>query len=138
MIIATIKKLDGSYLDHGKFESEVAAQAWFQSKIDKGVYGKKHMPAEYADREVVPAVLDELGNELQPAQYESVLVKAEVQSEFLLDIIPYTIPQQEINEEALSYLLKTDYYVIRMMETGVAIPLAISEARQAARERIIK
>lgn len=39
MIIATVKKLDGTYLDHGKFTSEEAAIAWFQPFIDRGVYG---------------------------------------------------------------------------------------------------
>lgn len=138
MIIAIIKKLDGSYLDHGKFESEIAAQAWFQSKIDKGVYGKKHMPAVYENVIIQPAVLDENEVELEAAVIEQRLVQAEIQAEFVLEFSVHQVSQSEINEEALRYLADTDYYVIRMMETGVAIPLGISEARQLARERIIK
>lgn len=38
-----------------------------------------------------------------------------------------------INCEHKEYLLKTDWYVIRFLETGVAIPTQIATDRAAAR-----
>lgn len=45
--------------------------------------------------------------------------------------------QRQINAEARQYLLNTDWYVIRIQETGKPIPVDISEARAAARQRIV-
>jgi hypothetical protein len=59
----------------------------------------------------------------------------------LFQLIPTAAAAQEqdqINAEALAYLASTDWLVVRYMETGVAIPLDISEARQDARERIVR
>lgn len=39
-------------------------------------------------------------------------------------------------EELQGYLAATDWYTIRFVETGAAIPEAIKEGRQAAREEI--
>jgi hypothetical protein len=45
--------------------------------------------------------------------------------------------QVRINEEAIAYLSSTDWYVVRFVETGVAIPEEILAERQAARERVV-
>lgn len=42
-----------------------------------------------------------------------------------------------VNTEARQYLLDTDWYVTRMQETGEPIPAGVSEARAAARQRIV-
>jgi hypothetical protein len=75
MFIATVKKLDGTYLDHGRFESEASALAWFQPFIDKGIYGQKHIPSQ-----VIPAVLDEQGNVISPEH-----VTEEIPSAFVIE-----------------------------------------------------
>ena len=41
--------------------------------------------------------------------------------------------QEAINTEALAYLASTDWYVIRLQETGVAVPQDILDARASAR-----
>lgn len=41
MILAKIKKLDGTQLDHGNFQSEEAALAWFAPFMQSGVYGSE-------------------------------------------------------------------------------------------------
>lgn len=43
----------------------------------------------------------------------------------------------QANVEARQYLLDTDWYVIRWQETGEPIPVGVSEARAAARQRIV-
>lgn len=45
-------------------------------------------------------------------------------------------PQQEINEKSRAYLRDTDWYVIRFLETGIAVPTEITEARDAARDAV--
>ena len=42
------------------------------------------------------------------------------------------------NEQHLTYLQETDWYVVRKADTGVAIPTDVSTKRQAAREAIQK
>lgn len=46
--------------------------------------------------------------------------------------------QAKSNAEARAYLTSTDWYVIRFQETGVAIPVDIAAARQAARDSIVE
>lgn len=45
-------------------------------------------------------------------------------------------PQIEINANARYYLASTDWYVIRLQETGQAIPADVLELRQKARDSI--
>lgn len=45
--------------------------------------------------------------------------------------------QAQVNADSRKYLLDTDWYVIRMQETGEPIPVEVSEARAAARRRIV-
>ena len=42
------------------------------------------------------------------------------------------------NEQHLTYLQETDWYVVRKADTGVAIPTDVANKRQAAREAIQK
>ena len=58
-------------------------------------------------------------------------------------ISPSVIPptpeeiQEKINNDARAYLNSTDWYVVRLAETGVEIPKDILITRQKARESII-
>lgn len=57
----------------------------------------------------------------------------------IIDITPLPIvidPQEEINLKAKGLLSKTDWYVLRFVETGVAIPAEVSEERAEARVKI--
>jgi len=128
MIIATIKKLDGTYLDHGKFSSEEDALNWFQPLINKGVYGQKHVPAHE-----VPAILNLDGAEVTPAY-----VAEEIPAAFSIEFEEWSKPQSEINSEAEAYLLSTDWYVTRFAEIAEPIPTDISLARAAARAAIVR
>jgi hypothetical protein len=44
--------------------------------------------------------------------------------------------QQKINDDSLSYLKETDWYVVRMSETNAKVPDKILKARAAARVAI--
>lgn len=153
MIIATVKKSNGAYLDHGNFASQEAALAWFRPFIDKGVYGQKHIPAQYKQVEVElsPAVRDELGEVISPAvtAFQEVVVSEEIPAEFVIEFqdvasIPKT--QAEINAEARAFLSNSDYKVIRHQDQLLANETpSLSEPelqtllaqRKAARESIV-
>lgn len=153
MIIATIKKSNGAYLDHGNFASEEAALAWFQPFIDKGVYGQKHVPATYENVvvETTPAVLDENGVEISPAvtETQNVLVSPGILADFVIEFqdlesIPKT--QAEINAEARTMLNNTDWILRRHQDqllSGETPSLSEPELqtllaqRKAARESIV-
>lgn len=45
--------------------------------------------------------------------------------------------QEQANAVARQYLQDTDWYVIRLQETGAPVPAEVLEARQAAREAIV-
>lgn len=45
-------------------------------------------------------------------------------------------PQERTNLNARSYLVSTDWYVIRLQETGQAIPADVLALRQEARESV--
>jgi hypothetical protein len=44
--------------------------------------------------------------------------------------------QVRVNAEARRYLAETDWYVVRLQETGVEIPTGVLVERQAARDRV--
>lgn len=44
--------------------------------------------------------------------------------------------QKQINAESKAYLDSTDWYIVRKMDTGIAVPDDIESARQAAREAV--
>jgi len=46
-------------------------------------------------------------------------------------------PQLEINAVARAYLAETDWYVIRLTETGVAIPADVIDQRALSRSAIL-
>jgi len=144
MIVATIKKLDGTYLDHGNFASEEAAMIWFSPRIDLGIYGQKHVPAQYQTVTVViqEALLDEQGEEISPAVTEDhqELVKEEIPAAFTLELedVSAQLEQEKINREAMEYLASTDWMIIREVDQGIVCPSDVRAARQAARDRIVR
>lgn len=58
---------------------------------------------------------------------------------FLADPPTITVEQLQVqaNIEARTYLSSTDWYVIRLQETGQAVPEEILESRSQARSRVV-
>ena len=46
--------------------------------------------------------------------------------------------QAKLNQQSLSYLAETDWYVTRFAETGTPIPEDVKQLRQQARDAIVK
>jgi hypothetical protein len=49
---------------------------------------------------------------------------------------PLPPTQKQLNAEARTYLLSTDWYITRKGETGVAVPTEVLLDRQAARDSV--
>lgn len=56
----------------------------------------------------------------------------------LKDVVEAKVSQELINKEAEEFLKATDYYVIRMMDSGLPMPEGMQEQRQQARDRIVR
>lgn len=50
---------------------------------------------------------------------------------------PEDLQKENESSEAVMYLRSTDWYVIRSLETGEAIPDKVKEQRAAARQKVI-
>lgn len=46
--------------------------------------------------------------------------------------------QEEINQQSVNYLLETDWYVIRQLETGIEMPEEVRIKREQARLNHVK
>lgn len=117
---------------------------WKKPRVDHKVFGAEAYDEQVLVSEAIPAVLDEENNVVQeeiPAVYETIHHPAEYEIEKIpVDEVALAaqIQQEQINAEAEAYLRETDFYIIRSMDSGVPVPQEIKEARQAARERIIR
>ena len=68
------------------------------------------------------------------------IIAADAAGRPVLQDPPPLTPEQEqkrINSEARAYLASTDWYVIRLQETGAPIPAEILDERAAVRARVV-
>lgn len=93
-------------------------------------YGK---PA-WTETRITPAVLDEQGQEITPEVIETIDHLAEY--EIIEEDITEQLAQAKANQEALAYLSKTDWYIVRQMDSGEPVPPEVKQKRAEARERI--
>jgi len=56
----------------------------------------------------------------------------------LFDLSIEDLQQEIVNQQSLSYIKSTDWYVIRFMDNGTEVPEEIKNLRQEARERIVR
>jgi hypothetical protein len=142
----------GILTNQASFESQELADAWLSKHIGMGSFGSPRY--EMQSVEISPAVLemqeilDEQGASFDPPQFEEVEIQAAVFEDQQVEVNPagYEISiedisaqlaQAAINESALAYLASTDWYCSRLIETSVAIPQDILDARAAARLSIV-
>ena len=127
-----------------EYTSDFADETYYEENWGKPEHKVEVTPLQTIYHEAIPSVLDEEGEELEPAveAYTEVIEATfeVVPSEYLVEIEDITaqVNQEAINQEAQAYLDSTDLYVIRFMETGVQMPEGMSEARQDAREKIVR
>ena len=111
----------------------------FASKLTRGFYAAAihgdNMPAD-----VVEITAEEHAALLNGQSNGKLIDFDEAGRPFLADLPPPTAEQLQIqvNSEARAYLLSTDWYVIRLQETGEPIPEGILAERAAARARVVE
>lgn len=120
-----------------QFPTQEEADAWLARHEEMGTFGT---PAYTAQQqvEIFPAVIDEEGNEISPAQFET--QDFQIPATYTVEItdISAQLTQEATNASALQVLAESDWYVTRLAETGVAIPEEVSSARTAARASIVR
>jgi hypothetical protein len=57
---------------------------------------------------------------------------------YSVEILENCIDQDKINQVSFNYLINTDWYVTRFIETGIPIPEEIKLKREEARGKIVK
>ena len=140
MIKVVIKNLSGSITHEGRFSTLEEAQAWFSTGESQKAFGKP-------ERWVHEDDLAFMGEDRTKA-VESQMVGApddeksrfRFASEYSVEFSDITaqVAQEKLNQESLAYLADTDWYVIRYMESAVAIPDDVAQRRSAARAAIVR
>jgi hypothetical protein len=141
------------------FASEELGNAWVSEHEAMESFGKPAyvridrvviQEAVFEDREqmIQAAVFDENDQEIEPAIYETVreciepevidLQEVNVPAEYELEIVDISdqLAQEQVNNAARSYLASTDWYVVRFLETGIAVPSEVTAQRAAARASV--
>ena len=131
----TITK-SGQVTNSAQFPSQEEADAWLARHEGMGTFGQKK---ETVERQVLifPAVVDSEGLEISPAQHEIQQVEISGYSVEIVDISAQ-LEQEAINAAALKLLAETDWMILRQLDSGVACPQEIKDARAVARASIIR
>lgn len=151
MILVQIKNKQSEQItNEAKFESMQEVTQWVTSCEADKAFGEtsKEEIKQVVLVEVSPAVEEvfdpETGEILVHAQ-EAILEEQEVviqeacEAAYDILITEDYVDQEEANSLALKYLAETDYLVIRALEDpSKPVPQEIAEARQAARDRVIR
>jgi hypothetical protein len=135
MIQISIVK-ESQITNQASFPTMEEAQAWLSSHEGMGTFGQKK---ETVERQVLifPAVIDSEGLEISPAQFEAQMVDLEGYTVEMLDISAQ-LEQEATNASALRLLAESDWMILRELDSGVACPQEVKDARAAARASIVR
>jgi hypothetical protein len=132
-IQVTVTK-NGSVSNQASFKSWEESSAWITKHTKEGNFGSPRWSVE--QHQLSPEEFDEEGVKTSEAVFESVTVENPMGYEISeQEVADQT--QEEINIEALAFLASTDWYVVRLIETGVDIPQSIRTERAIARSRVV-
>jgi hypothetical protein len=134
MFEVKVKNLQGIQTHGASFESEQEAQSWVSSILLKPSipWGKVH--GSYLESELSEA---EIATKAGVIEIDGI-TKHVIPNQFTVEINEYVKPQDILNLEFKKYLADTDWYIVRHVETGVAIPQDILTARALARQSIVE
>jgi len=130
--------------------TEAEAMAWLTSHEGMGTFGQKRQvishPASSTESqvEISPAVIDEDGLEISPAQFETQVTEIPAREEIIegytveIQDISAQLEQEATNAAALKLLAESDWMILRELDSGVACPQEVKDARAAARISIIR
>lgn len=136
-----IKNLQNIVTNLAQFSTEQQCLDWLNEVKLTGAFGK----LEREVREIFPGILE--NNEdisksvssRQVEEFSQTITWHTLPQEFTHTITDETVLHQAQQEsrEALTYLNSTDWYVSRLVETGVPVPQNILDARAAARLKVL-
>jgi hypothetical protein len=124
------------------FHDDVTKDAWLQLLKDQAPWGKPDRwiaaskdqdGVEYVPGEDISKALGSRGV-TDPLSGDYTEYKFAAEYEVVEEDITQELADAKAKQEANAYLLATDWYVIRQMDTGVAMPDDVSVKRQQARE----
>jgi hypothetical protein len=138
---------NGQVTHLGQFKTQAEADAWIAEGSKQQWWGKpaytEVIPAKKELQEVVitPEVRDEDGNVITPAvtEMQEIVVQEETtiehpaEFEVQIEDITAEIEAQKAIDQALKFLLDTDWMIIRQAETGAPVPQEILVKRAQAR-----
>ena len=137
MVSVKVKNLEGHVTHERTFSDEASANLWISQQEKLHAFGKH-------DRWIHEDDLA-FNNEdrSQATSAETIGGPDEDKKRFFFPS-QYSVQFSQIestetlsrNESALHYLAKTDWYIVRKMETGIEIPKEVQIARHAARQMI--
>lgn len=123
----------------GLFSSQNEADEWINQQVALKSWGK---PERWVDEDlcesqgevIANAIAEQMtgGPENEHKQYKFAAEYVIEQEDITAKVL-----QEEINAASLKYLAETDWYVIRFLESGVAVPAEVSTQRTAARAAIV-
>lgn len=134
MIEVKIKNLQEIQTHGALFETEQEANEWVNSVKNKPSMPWGKVAGAYLESELSES---EIATKTGIIEIEEI-VKHVIPDQFIVEIAEKLSTQQEINMNAKKYLSETDWYCIRHVETGVAIPTDILNARAMARQSIVE
>jgi hypothetical protein len=136
--------------NQASFPSQEEAQAWLASHEGMGTFGQNRQVISHpaisteSQVEISPAVIDENGVEISPAQFETQVTETPAREEviegYVVEIVDISaqLEQEAINAAALKLLAESDWMILRELDSKVACPQEVKDARAAARASIVR
>ncbi len=123
----------------GLFSSQNEADEWINQQVALKSWGK---PERWVDEELCESqdeiVADAIAEQMTGGpDHEHKQYKFAAEYVIEQEDITARLAQEETNSNSLKYLAETDWYVIRFLESGVAVPSEVSTQRAAARAAIV-
>jgi hypothetical protein len=84
------------------------------------------------------AVLNDKGEETSPEESHEETETIPASYQVVITDLSAEIHQTAVNQEAIAYLASTDFYVVRLMDSGKPLPEGMSVLRQQARDKIVR
>lgn len=134
MILVEVKNLQGTVTHRAQWETETEADTWIAVCVQAGYFGNTdHWVEDYTGpREK----LDEADMWCEEFLENG---RSRIRCHFPLNYkiekrdVTAEVAQEEANRKALAYLLETDWYVIRELDSGVVVPDDVKQKRAEAR-----
>lgn len=138
MIEVRIKK-QNVVTHKGQFSTQIEADNWINEQVALKSWGKPERWVDEEDCSLQGEIISEAIAEQMIGGPENEHKQYKFAAEYVIEQEDITakVLQEEINSASLKYLAETDWYVIRFLESGVAVPAEVSTQRTAARAAIV-